>query len=149
MLQYSEDSNHFEAAAVYSHPDQIWAMDASPTDASLVVTSRQSQNCSKSITVWKMPNQQQEDIDDDTMASYNNDTLELTEVTTFNQSQKSSIIRSLRWHNTENSLIGVDNKLLAVWDTVTGKVGERFEQIIINCFLTLTQITANQHSSFG
>jgi hypothetical protein len=83
------------------------------------------------------------------MASYNNDTLELTEVTTFNQSQKSSIIRSLRWHNTENSLIGVDNKLLAVWDTVTGKVGERFEQIIINCFLTLTQITANQHSSFG
>ncbi len=125
VLQYSEDSNHFEAAAVYSHPDQIWAMDSSPTDASLVVTSRQSQNCSKSITVWKMPNQQQEDIEDDNQANqanYNNDALELTEVTTFNQSQKASIIRSIRWHNTENKLIGVDNKLLTVWDTVTGKV---------------------------
>lgn len=122
VLQYSEDSNHFESVAIYNHPDQIWAMDSSAKDSSLVATSRQASDCSKSITVWRMPNQQKEDLESDVSSGYSSETMDLQEVATFNQSQKPAIVRSIRWHATEDQLLGVDNKLMTTWDVTSGKV---------------------------
>lgn len=123
VLQYAEDSNHFDAVAVYSHPDQVWAMDSSPKDSSLLVTSRQSQNNSKSLTVWRMAKQAKEDLEEDAGA-YSTETLDLAEVATFNQSQKPALVRSVKWHKTDDKLLSIDNKFLAVWDAESGKVTE-------------------------
>ena len=124
VLQYSEDANHFDITSVYSHPDQIWAIEASPKDTSLVVTSRQTQSCSKALTIWKMPNQTAEDMDDDEAgaAVYNQDQPELTEVASFNQSMKPSTVRSMRWHKRDDTILTLDSKLLSVWSISEGKV---------------------------
>ena len=97
-------------ACSFSHPDQIWALEASPKDASLVVTSRQAQNSSKSLTMWKMPKQDAEDYEEDVRLSFNSERLELSEVATFNHSQKPSSVKDIKWHSSGNSLLTVDNK---------------------------------------
>lgn len=122
VLQYSEDSNHFDTSALYSHPDQVWAVETSPKDPSLVVTSRQSHSGSKAVTLWRMPKQSKEDIEDDLGANYTNIPVDLEEITSFNQSQKPAFVRSLKWHNSEDLLLGVDNKIMTVWEMESGKV---------------------------
>ena len=126
ILQYSEDSNHLEVACSFSHPDQIWALEASPKDASLVVTSRQSQNSSKSLTMWKMPKQDVEDYEEDVRLSFNSDRLDLSEVATFNHSQKASTVKDIKWHSNGGSLLTVDNNLLSTWTIGEGKVTVSF-----------------------
>lgn len=125
VLQYSEDSNHLEVCNVYAHPDQVCAIEASPKDASLVITSRQAQNCSKGITLWKMPHQSLDDIDADVGANYANDQLELTEIASFNQTSKPSTVRSIRWHyRDDDTLLTVDNKILSTWTIGSGKISQ-------------------------
>lgn len=57
VLEYREDSNSMEVSAVYAHRDQIWALEPSPTDPSLVISSRQAITGTRAITLWQMPNQ--------------------------------------------------------------------------------------------
>lgn len=122
VLQYSEDSNHFDVSCVFSHPDQIWALDASPKDAGLVVTSRQSQNCSKALTLWKMAKQTANDFEYDNTSSYNNDRTELTEIASFNQNQKIYTVKDIKWHSAGTEILTVDSKILSLWSVADGKI---------------------------
>lgn len=121
VLQYSEDSNHFEATSIYSHPDQIWCLETSPTDPSLVVTSRQNVNRDNAISLWKMPKQEAEDLEED-QHNYHHDILELNELSTFNKSKNPAIVNSVKWHNTENLLSSVDNATFTTWDIKDSQV---------------------------
>lgn len=121
VLQYSEDSNHFDAVAVYSHPDQIWAMEASPRDPALVVTSRQNQQCSKALTLWRMDKQSEEDILNSS-SQYANEHLEVQEIASFGQSQKISFVDTIRWHHTEEQLLTFDGRILSTWSISNDKV---------------------------
>ena len=112
ILQYLEESNHCEVTCSFSHPDQVWAVEASPKDASLVVTSRESQNHAKCLTMWKMPKQSPEDYEEDIRVSFDSERLELTEVSTFNHSQKPTTVKDVKWHSSGSSLLTVDNKIL-------------------------------------
>ncbi len=116
VLQYSEDSNHFDSVNVYGHSDQIWALEASPKDPSLVVSSRQSNRGFKSVTLWKMPNQEPDDIISDSAVTYASDLLELQEKATFNQSQKSSFVHTIKWHRSQEQLLTLDNQILTAWN---------------------------------
>jgi hypothetical protein len=123
VLKYLEDSNHFEAANVYSHPDQIWAVESSPKDTSLCITSRQTTNGFKSLTMWHLAKQSHEEIADDT--AYCPDILELEEKATFNQSQKISCVHSMKWHSTQDQLLTVDNKILTCWNIGESSISVR------------------------
>lgn len=125
ILQYSEDSNHFEIACIFTHPDQIWAIESSPKDLSLVITSRQSKDNYKSLTLWKMPKQTIEEmanVEEVHHNNYNNDPLDLIEISTFNQNQKTTTIKDIKWHSLGSSLLSVDNKMLSSWIINEGKV---------------------------
>jgi len=125
ILQYYEDSNHFDIACSFSHPDQIWGVEASPKDASMVVTSRQSaQSASKCLTLWKMPKQSDEDMEAAATpsAGFHREQYDLEEVTSFNHSEKASCVRDVKWHNSENSLLTVDNRMLSTWSIGDGKI---------------------------
>ena len=115
VLNYIEESNHFEINSVYGHPDQVMAIESSPKSSDLVVTSRQSQKGFKSITLWKMQGQSLEDISSDALSSYDNAQLELSDVASFNQTQSTSIVSTLKWHKLEDSLLTVDDKVASVW----------------------------------
>lgn len=108
VLEYSEDSNQLEATAVFSHPDQIWTMEPSPQDPSLVITSRQSSSGSKAVTLWRMPRQSMQDLEDTSASAFVDDKLELEEVVSLTQSTgKQTFAHSIRWHaNKDNILLG-------------------------------------------
>ncbi len=97
-----------------------------------------------------MPKQSQEDIEDDTTSGYSSETLDLLELTSFNQSQKPSLVRSVRWHSSEDRLLSVDNKVLATWDVASGKVCT-FVAVTkhINLFSHFPLITAIGSFGFG
>lgn len=122
VLQYAEDTNHFDVSAVYSHPDQILCCEAAPKDPSLVLTSRQAQNCTKSISLWRMPNQALEDMIEDTGAAYNHEQEDMTEVTSFNQSSKPAAVRSMRWHSRDDTILTADEKLLSTWSIAEARI---------------------------
>jgi hypothetical protein len=40
VLDYSEETNQLDIVTQFDHEDQIWALESSPEDAELIVTSR-------------------------------------------------------------------------------------------------------------
>eukprot|EP01039_Chlorochromonas_danica_P001438 gene1438-1563_t len=121
VLEYTEDSNHFEAVAVYSHPDQIWAMESSPRDPALAITSRQNFNGSKSLTLWRLEKQSQEDIENSS-SLYANDQLELEELDSFSPSQQAPTVDTIKWHQKEDVILTFDGKMLSTWTVQNDKV---------------------------
>jgi hypothetical protein len=131
VLQYSEDSNHIDVSCSFSHPDQIWGVEASPKDASLVVTSRQNQAGAKSLTMWKMPKQSPEDYEEDVRVSFTNEQMDLTELATFNQSQKATCVKDIKWHSSGKVLLTVDNNILSTWNIGESKISVRNIRFVI------------------
>ena len=83
LLSYSEDnSNNLDTRGVFSHPDEIWALEASHHYNDLIITSSHTKSGGKSLRLWKMnlENDGNESIDsrsrstsvDDNNKSYNN-----------------------------------------------------------------------------
>ncbi len=64
VLEYREDANQIDAVSLYQHPDQIWALASSPSDPSLVITSKQAADGLRGVTLWRMPRQTHQDMDD-------------------------------------------------------------------------------------
>lgn len=123
VLEFFEDTNHFEVSAQYSHPDQIWAVESCPYDPSLVITSRQNAKGLKSLTLWKM--ERQETIDLEEIYSGPAGLLELEEKSSFGQSQKPAYVEKLAWNRNsqnQNALLSIDNKVLTLWDIQNSKV---------------------------
>eukprot|EP01038_Epipyxis_sp_PR26KG_P011040 gene11040-14824_t len=132
VLQYFEDSNQIEAAAVFSHPDQIWAIESSGVDSALVVTSREAQNGAKCLTLWKMPSQSKEDIEKESGDGFTNERLELTEITTFHHSHKPTVVSSLKWNKNSNRLVGIDGKVLSIWNLDQDKAVQSDSLILVD-----------------
>lgn len=128
VLQYYDDSNHFDVVNTYTHPDQVWAAETSPRDPSLVVTSRQDASSFKSVTLWRMPYQSMDDIMEDS-GGLGQEHADLTEISTFNQSQKSPIVTSIRWHHADDKLLTVDNNILSCWQISESKVEVSFASL--------------------
>lgn len=72
--------------------------------------------------MWKMPKQSPEDYEEDVRVSFNSERLELTEVATFNHSQKASTVKDVKWHSSGASLLTVDNKVLTTWNIGESKI---------------------------
>jgi hypothetical protein len=129
VLEYAEDSNHLETTHIYSHPDQIMAVESSPNLPYLCVTSHQNNHGNHGLTLWKLPKQVESDFGDgpvDEVAAassqpyhispYTSDALDLEEVTVFNQSQKIYFVHKICWnHKKDDSVLTADNKILTSW----------------------------------
>jgi WD40 repeat protein len=121
VLEYFEDTNHFEIVAQYSHPDQIWGMESSPQDPSLVVSSRQTLDGRKSLTLWKMDRQEQIDLEE--IYAGPTGMLELEEKVSFGHHTVGVAVEQMVWHGTQqNLLLSVNDKLLTLWNIQTSTV---------------------------
>jgi hypothetical protein len=154
VLQYSEDSNYFDVSCVFTHPDQVWAIEASPKDTSLVITSRQSKECLKSLTLWRMPRQTMEDMMSDETevvqsshsSEYRTDdaVLDLDELVTFNQNQGAHCVKDIKWHSVGHALLTIDNRLLSAWKIIEGKIVVSIlfciQYILVDCTHTVAEV---------
>jgi len=126
-LEYDEDNNNFDAAAVYSHPNQIWAMEPSPQDMGLVFTSGLAINGFKSVVLWRMPRQSESEIDVENGSrntQYDREPLELEKVCSLNLKEPNSFVHSIKWHPVRDSVLTADHKHLISWS-----IGESNAQV--------------------
>lgn len=117
---------------MYDHPDQIWAVETSPLDPTLVITSHQDPHCSKALTLWRMDKQREDDMAHGG-ALYANEHLELQQVTSFNQSQQVYFVDSIKWHRSEAKLLTFDGRMLSHWAISDSNVSVRWMGFELVC----------------
>lgn len=111
LLQYFEESNHTEVSCIFNHPDQVLALESSPEDPSLILTSHQNQSCFKTVSLWRIP---LEILDEESGPSL--DRIDLREITSFNSSQKMPAVSSISWNKSEDKILLADQKILSCWE---------------------------------
>lgn len=132
VLEYHESSNQIDATAIYNHPDQIWAIEPSPADSDLLITSSQSSSGNKNLTLWRMPNQSADDLLDTTAPI--EDKLELIEESKFPIApETSTVTQNIKWHPNQNKILTTDSDRLCLWSLGANevKVRDSFNVILI------------------
>lgn len=118
VLEYDEDTNQMDAAAIYNHANQVWAVEPSPQDMGLVITSSQSLSGSKSVTLYRMPRQHESEFEMETSmrgGNFNRDPLDLEKISVFQFKDSSTFAHTVKWHGIRDSVLTVDPKQLCTW----------------------------------
>mmetsp|Transcript_24846 Transcript_24846/g.42058 ORF Transcript_24846/g.42058 Transcript_24846/m.42058 type:complete len:415 (-) Transcript_24846:93-1337(-) len=133
VLEFDEDSNQLDAAGVYRHPNQIWAIEPSPSQSELVITSSQSTlTGGKELMLYRMPREArnhsddtENNIDNDVISdpdresqdiNYSSgDLLDLETVSSFNYDDPSTFVHSVKWHPVNNQVLALDPCNLTSW----------------------------------
>ena len=106
VVEFSEDSNQLDIVSVYEHEDQVWALETSPDDDELLVTSSLSTSGSKNVVLWKL-NKSEE--------SNSRDLQPLLQVASFRQRDASVFVNCIKWHHTKAQLLMTDPIFLTIW----------------------------------
>lgn len=125
VLEYDEDTNQIDAAAIYYHPNQVWATEPSPQDMGLVITSSQAATGSKAVTLWRMPNQNEAEFESESSirgGDFDRDPLELDKLAAFNLKDPTAFVHSIKWHAVRDSVLTLDPKMLTSWSVGDGSV---------------------------
>jgi hypothetical protein len=120
VLEYHEDSNAIDSPMAYAHPDQIWSIDSSFQDPSLVVTSWQNHGGVTGTTVWKMPHQSAEEINEAEPGQYLGDRLAMDTVGQLSDSNSnnSTVPTAVKWHPTKENILVSNKDSVSVWSVV-------------------------------
>lgn len=121
VLEYREESNSIEAVSIYSHRNQIWALESSPSDSSLIITSYSSISSQKGVSIWRMSGQSKDEIEQSD-ALPNDDKLELEEVVSFPIWDNQSFINSVKWHQSNDNILLTDSKTVSTWSFTESSV---------------------------
>eukprot|EP00596_Hydrurales_sp_CCMP1899_P008886 CAMPEP_0119034144 /NCGR_PEP_ID=MMETSP1177-20130426/1171_1 /TAXON_ID=2985 /ORGANISM="Ochromonas sp, Strain CCMP1899" /LENGTH=344 /DNA_ID=CAMNT_0006991389 /DNA_START=99 /DNA_END=1130 /DNA_ORIENTATION=+ len=145
VLEYHENSNQIEASAIYNHPDQIWAVEPSPNESDLVITSSQSSSNKKALTLYRMPHQKEEDLQDD--SAIVEDKLELIEESSY-EIDKNTIIQNVKWHPSQEKMLTTDSNGIGIWDISSKMVSSlRLDKSVGGGLNELTCGAASWHPS--
>jgi WD40 repeat protein len=116
-LKYDEENNQIDAKTIYSHPDQIWAIEPSPTDRSLVVTSSQRRDGTHDVSLFKLSAEtgDDENIHEDNNQSYDNDLKDLDRLSRFSFQSDQNFVQSIKWHSSRDTILTLDSLNLSIW----------------------------------
>jgi WD40 repeat protein len=117
VLRYDEETNQIDAKTIYAHPDQIWAMEPSPTDRSLVVTSSQRRDGTRDVSLYKLSAETEEDqiVEEDRPQSYDNDLKDLDRVALLPFQDERNFVQSIKWHSSRDTILTLDSLNLSFW----------------------------------
>ena len=121
VLEYREESNSIEAVSIYSHRNQIWALESSPSNSSLVITSHSTIAAQKAVSIWRMPGQTKDDIEQSDGIP-TDDKLDLEEIVTFPLWDNQSHVNSVKWHQSIDNILLTDSKTISTWSFTESSV---------------------------
>lgn len=113
VLEYHENTNQIEATAIYNHPDQIWAIEPSPSNSDLLITSGQSSAGDKRLTLWRMPHQSADDLLETSTPI--EDKLDLKTESTFEIATLTTLIQDIKWHPDNDKILTADSNRVSLW----------------------------------
>lgn len=129
-MEFDEDSNQIDAVGVYRHPNQIWAIEPSPLQSDLVITSSQSALTSKKeLVLYRMPHEArrggsdeeaeptEDDNDQNNQEQHyqNGDLLDLETVSSFSFEDPDTFVHSVKWHPVSSQVLSLDPLHLTAW----------------------------------
>ena len=108
---------------MYSHPNEVWALESSPNDSSLVITSgngmhNPNNDLKSSVNLYKMPNQVEEIITEgrEGRDAFAGNKLQLEHQSSLELWDNSSFVHSIRW-NKEDSVITCDSNYVCLYSS--------------------------------
>lgn len=123
VLEYDEDGNTLDVSSIYNHPNEVWALETSPDDPSLVITSgngiynNERQSIKSSVNLFRMPNQTEHSIRDggeeQREAAYAGEKLELECLASLDCASR-SIVNSIKW-NKMNQVVTSDSQFVSLY----------------------------------
>lgn len=120
VLEYYENTNTIKESSTYSHKDQIWSLESSPKDPSLIVNSHQSISGDKAVTLYCMTGQDHIDTsieaDDDTnesSSSHDHNKKDLQVIHCIDSSN--TYIHSVKWHPKTDTIALASSKTVSVY----------------------------------
>ncbi|CAE7690585.1 EIPR1 [Symbiodinium microadriaticum] len=118
ILEYDEENNQLDAKVVCSHPNQIWAIEPSPTDPSLVLTSSKQRDGSNPVALYRLPSDDADAVpdDDDRGYGYGKDIKPLEEIAQLSFADSAVFVNSFAWHKARNTVLTLDPASLTMWD---------------------------------
>ena len=126
VLEYDEDNNILTLAGHYAHPHQVWNIDTSPKDPSLVITAHVSKTGQHGATMWRMPGQSEDDVNFE-RADDNNDDNTRKESRVHNPEKQpleslgtlkpisSSFQNSVRWHTQGDQVLSTSDNCVSLF----------------------------------
>ena len=124
-MEYNENSNTLDITSIYSHPNEVWAIAASPNDTSLVTTSENGcfdNGTSSSVNIWKMSNQTEDIIREgreQRESAFVGNKLDLILESSLQLYDNSSFVKNIKW-NKENIIITSDSQYVSVYNVTDG-----------------------------
>jgi WD40 repeat protein len=142
VLEYHENTNHIEATAIYNHPNQIWAIEPSPDESDVVITSSQSRTGAKDLTLWRMAHQTADDLIEGSAPI--EDKLELTKESEFAINEKDTLIQNIKWHPSQNKILTTNSNAISLWSIG----GSKSEVCFCYILLAVLQVRSNECVSY-
>lgn len=137
MLKYDEENNQIDAKTIYSHPDQIWAIEPSPTDRSLVVTSSQRRDGTHDVSLFKLSAETGDDENaNEDNQSYDNDLKDLDRVTRLAFQNDRNFVQSIKWHSSRDAILTLDTLNLNMWTLREAEVSVSLSTSLIAHFIS-------------
>ena len=128
---------------MYRHPSQVWAMEPSPSQSDLVITSSQSALTSlNELTLYRLSNESQCHSERETNENDNEneandhvdhdyssgELLNLDEVSRFDFPDTSTFVNSVKWHSVNNHVLTLDPMNVTTWS-----IGDSNVKVCIAC----------------
>ena len=128
VIEYDEETGNLECVGQYNHAEQIWCMDTSPKDSSLLVTSFQDKNMSNGISLFKMPGQTLAEIEG---GDSNEDVVEKRDLQFLQSIEKTGAEKrdpacttSVKWSHHSNDILTTKASTVSVYSISESSVGE-------------------------
>ena len=123
VLEYDEDEGTLECYSTYHHPHgQIWAMETSPRDSSLIITSHQDNKKGHGLSLFRMPGQSLSEIKkggNKDEAGTKRDLLKLQSIeSTIPEKRDPTFVTSVKWSPHDDKIIAAKESTVSIY-TIT------------------------------
>ncbi len=112
-MEYFEESNQLEAISIYKHDAQVWALDTSPKDPTLFMTSGVSQNGTKTLNLFSI-NENHPDTTE-TNFGFNLEPKELIPKAILGMRETQTFVDNIKFHPKNDHVLTADHKFLNLW----------------------------------
>ena len=127
LLEFDEDEGTLECCSTYHHSDgQVWAMETSPRDSSLLITSHQNSRKGHGLSLFRMPGQSLSDInsgDGKGDAATKRDLIKLQSIeSTIPERRDPAFVTSVKWSPHDERIIATKESTVSLYSVTESSV---------------------------
>jgi hypothetical protein len=129
LIEYQEDTNTVSLKGTYQHSDQIFDLETSAHDESLVISSWMTSNCNHGVSLWRLHNHDNNELTvEEVSPSIVNQKEKLDKVAEFNT--EANVFSKAKWHHIKDTIVVASSKSISSWSVTDCDVKVSFVHIL-------------------